>query len=171
MPKQVFNKISYERQIKLLKPSIKEFVSKPYEKVTVASLTETMKILRTDFYYYFEGKDDIYDILLKDLYGIGKEVSANPTIEDAMVGLFDIIVKINGTRNKTFVLDLTQNYNPQFAYYLAPKLNNQFNITDTSPEATIDAITKIYKFMSVVSLYLKLGLDKDVAVEILKKKD
>ena len=60
MPKQVFNKISEDRKAKLLKSSVKEFTRKPYDKITVSSLTDTMKILRTDFYYYFYDKLMIY---------------------------------------------------------------------------------------------------------------
>ncbi len=170
MPKQVFNRISYDRQIKLLKPAIKEFVSKPYEKITVSSLTDTMKILRTDFYYYFEGKDDIYDILLSDLYGIAKEYKADPTLDDALVALFDKIVKINGSRNKTFVLDLTENYNPQFAIYLAKRLQKQFKYGHDDDKTQVDIILKVYKFMTVVNLFRTNKIEVESARNIMLNK-
>ena len=167
MPKQVFNRISYDRQIKLLKPAIKEFISKPYEKITVSSLTDTMKILRTDFYYYFEGKDDIYDLLLSDLYGIAKERNNEPTIDDAMAGLFEKIVKINGSRNKIFVLDLTENYNPQFAIYLAKRLNKLFKIKHGGDKALVKTMLKIYKFLTVVNLYRTNRIELETARSIM----
>ena len=170
MPKQVFNKISYDRQIKLLKPAIKEFISKPYEKITVSSLTDTMKILRTDFYYYFEGKDDIYDILLSDLYGIAKDYKSDPNINDAMVALFEKIVKINSSRNKTFVLDLTENYNPQFAFYLAKRLKKLFKYKGNENSTTIEIMQKIYLFLTVVNLYRTNRLELEEARTILNNK-
>ena len=167
MPKQVFNKISYDRQIKLLKPAIKEFVTKPYEKITVSSLTDTMKILRTDFYYYFEGKDDIYDILLSDLYGLAKDYKDEPTINDAAIALFEKVVKISGSRNRQFIIDLTESYNPQFAIYLAQRLKVIFNCKCEGEKPLVKIMMKIYKFMTVVNLYKTGRLNLDVAREII----
>ena len=84
MPKSVFYKISRDRKLKLLKPAIKEFVSKSYNKITVSSLTETMRILRTDFYYYFNDKDDIYSVLIHEFYKYVVSIKSDANFQEAL---------------------------------------------------------------------------------------
>ena len=57
MPKDVYYKINESKRNKLVKSAFEAFSKDTYENLTVSEITQTMKILRTDFYYYFKDKD------------------------------------------------------------------------------------------------------------------
>lgn len=167
MPKQVFYKINEDRRHKLLKPALVEFVTKPYDKVTVLSLTTTMDILRTDFYYYFSDKEDIYGAILEDLKTLVSKGHENLTAGEAITVLFDKVLEIKGARNRQFTLDITENYHPQFAYEGAKRLLQMFPCNCDPEKAQVKTMIKIYRFMTVTNQYLKGSLSKEKAIEIM----
>ena len=169
MPKQVFNKISEDRKVKLLKSSIKEFTKRPYDKITVASLTDTMKILRTDFYYYFYDKEDIYQALIDRFEKIVHKIKSDATIKDALNILFEKTAKLEGTRNKQYLIDITDNYHPQFAYELVERLNKIFVCNCTGDKPKAKHLLIIYRFMSLVNLYAKKEISFETAKELLNE--
>ena len=167
MPKQVFYKISKDRQLKLLKPAIKEFIKKPYDKITVQSLTTTMKILRTDFYYYFLDKDDIYTGLLDDFYNTVSEVNKNATIQEALEILFEKIIENESPRFRQYIIELTDSYNPAFAIELIERLKVMFKNDGDGEVALVKARMKIYRFLTVLNLYEKNEISLDNAKELI----
>ena len=171
MPKSVFYKISHDRKNKLIKPAVKEFVSKPYNKITVSSLTDTMRILRTDFYYYFSDKDDIYDAILEDFYNSIIKEKSDATFQDALKIFFEKVVEIDSSRLKQYVIDITENYHPQFAVELSKRMRKLFKCNCDGDKPQVKVMTKIYRFMTVVNLYLKGCWSVQSAREILDTKD
>lgn len=166
MPKSVFYKISKERQHKLLKPAIKEFVSKPYEKITVLSLTDTMNILRTDFYYYFKDKEDIYSALLDEFQSYSEG-----NLKSALFNLFKAVRNIKGARNKQFIIDLTENYNPQFAKELAKRFQVLYPCGCNPIKKHVKVRNLIYKFMTVTNMYFKGEIVEEEAFALLDPED
>ncbi len=168
MPKNVFYKIPKDRQLKLLKPALKEFVMNPYEKITVSSLTETMKILRTDFYYYFTDKDDIYNYLIQEFVALIPEDAEKKCLGTGLIALFEKAASTNSPRVRQYITDLCDNYHPQFVNYLAIKAMEVFGCEDTDGLKKIKVTCKIHKFMNVLSLYKKGEIDKEKAIEAIK---
>ena len=170
MPKQVFFKISKDRREKLLKPAIKEFAKKTYNKVTVLSLTKTMKILRTDFYYYFQDKEDIYGEILNCFFNYVQSVKEDADLNDALVILFDKAASLKGLKNRQYLADISENFNPQFANELSLRLIEKYGEGCNPDKAVVKTKIKIYKFMAVLNEYIKGALSKELAVEILEHK-
>jgi len=167
MPKDVFDKIPKDRQLKLIKPAIKEFTRRSYDKINVTSLTNTMKILRTDFYYYFLDKDDLYDKLLdifKDLINYNERM----TFKEARINLFREITLISSSRTKTFIEDITETYEPMFTIELSERIIEMFDCSNVSyKELTIRCM--ILEFMTLINSFLKGDLKENEVFDILNK--
>jgi len=168
MPKEVYYKISKERQIKLVKSSLKEFLKKPYNKITVQSLTDTMKILRTDFYYYFSDKEDIYTLILDDFHKYVISVDKDANFQRALEILFDkLVVFSKTTRNRQYLIDLTEDFHPQFAKELVVRIRKAFNCQCEGDKPQAKVMVKIYKFITIVNLYCKNELSLESAKEMI----
>ena len=66
MPSQRFYRLSEEKRALIWKASMKEFISAPYEKVSINKITRDAGISRGSFYTYFEDKKDLLSFLLED---------------------------------------------------------------------------------------------------------
>lgn len=66
MPSQRFYRLPEEKQALIWKASMKEFISVPYEKVSINKIIRDAGISRGSFYTYFEDKKDLLSFLLED---------------------------------------------------------------------------------------------------------
>lgn len=66
MPSERFYRLSEEKQSLIWKASMKEFISEPYEKVSINKIIRSAGISRGSFYTYFEDKRDLLSFLLED---------------------------------------------------------------------------------------------------------
>ncbi len=66
MPSQRFYRLPEEKQAIIWKASMKEFISVPYEKVSINKIIRDAGISRGSFYTYFEDKKDLLSFLLED---------------------------------------------------------------------------------------------------------
>ena len=66
MPSQRFYRLSEEKRALIWKASMKEFISAPYEKVSINKITRDAGISRGSFYTYFEDKKDVLSFLLEN---------------------------------------------------------------------------------------------------------
>ncbi len=163
MPKAVYDKISEERKHKLLKPALKELLSKPFEKVTVLSLTDRMHILRTDFYYYFQDKFDLYDAIKAHIF---KGVEAN-----GLVSLLKEIFKKHiacpkSYKRKLELIDLTSDYDPRSLELFGETILEKCSI-EPSVENCLAVKLALFKFMNISNLYLNGKIDRIKAEELL----
>lgn len=170
MPKSVFYKISKDRQMKLLKPAVVEFTKKNYEKVTVLSLTDTMKILRTDFYYYFQDKEDVYNYLMEEFKIKIVEKAPEHNLPSAFTTLFLTLTSMRGPRNRQYLIDLTENYNPQFAHEFASRLAEIYPCGCNPNKKHAKVMGMIYNLMTVTNMYLKGDLEQEMALELISGK-
>ena len=166
MPKIVYEKISQERKIKLLRPALKEFLNRPFEKVTVLSLSSRMKILRTDFYYYFKDKFDIFDAL-KEVLLRGVEEGC-PFKQCAQI--FDNqVLKLKGPKARNYALDLVGYYDPRGLDVFADMLSERCACDASDVEKHEHAKEAVFRLLNVTELYLSGKVDKALAHELLEK--
>lgn len=66
MPSQRFYRLPEEKQALICKASMKEFISVPYEKISINKIIREAGISRGSFYTYFEDKEDLLSFLLED---------------------------------------------------------------------------------------------------------
>ena len=113
MPKQVFYKIKKEKQLDLLRPAAWHFLSTPYENISITNLTEKMGVLRTDFYYYFNDKDDIFDEIVKIFDGMIKSVKSDAKVCDCLEIVLDKVLNVKGIKNRKWIANITSDVHPQ----------------------------------------------------------
>lgn len=81
MPTILFQHLAEEKKEKIIKASMKEFSSCPYENASINAIIKDADISRGSFYQYFNGKEDLY------LYILDRGLNAayvifSPIIED-----------------------------------------------------------------------------------------
>lgn len=78
MPKEMFYKISKEKQENFINAAIDEFTSKSFEKTSVNSIVKKAKISRGSFYNYFEDIEELFNFIFervkKDRFAFANEI-------------------------------------------------------------------------------------------------
>lgn len=166
MPKQVFYKISESRREKLIRPAIVEFTRRPFEKITVLSLSERMKILRTDFYYYFQDKEDIFSAVSERIDGIIRSAGQPECPGSALAILFNYLISLKGSKNSQYLLDLADNFTPLALEKIADELIRLYG-NDNSECKRIKVQGKIAVFFRVLSEFKKGNLELEDARKLL----
>lgn len=67
MPKQMFYNISKEKQEHIIDVAKKLFTTKPYDQISVSLIMREAGITRGSFYHYFNGLDDVFNLLFDQL--------------------------------------------------------------------------------------------------------
>lgn len=67
MPKDMFYKISKEKQTMFIDVAIDEFTSKSFEKVSVNTIIKKANISRGSFYNYFSDLEELFNYILKEV--------------------------------------------------------------------------------------------------------
>ena len=68
MPKETFLKLPEEKKQKIIKAAKKEFERVPIEEVSIKNIVENAEIARGSFYQYFESKEDLLRIYIKQTF-------------------------------------------------------------------------------------------------------
>lgn len=71
MPTEAFYKLPPDKRRAILNAAEQEFSAHSYDKVSVFKIARNAEISRSGFYYYFSGKEDIYQFIL---YGLRDEL-------------------------------------------------------------------------------------------------
>lgn len=66
MPKSTFFKISKEKQYRIMEAASNEFMTVPYSQVSINKIIKNADIPRGSFYQYFEGKEDLFELLVHE---------------------------------------------------------------------------------------------------------
>lgn len=162
MPKAVYDKISEDRKYKLLKPALKELLSKPFEKVTVLSLTTRMNILRTDFYYYFQDKYDLYDAIKGHIFKGVESKELMPLVKE----LFEKFASPKSYKKRLELIDLTSDYDQRSLELFGDTILERCAM-EKSIENKLTVKVALFKLMDVSNLYLSGKVDKAKALELL----
>lgn len=67
MPKKAFWNLSEETRNELIEKTMRLYASHPYEDVTLAMILETLSIHPTTFYRYFDDKDELFCVILRNI--------------------------------------------------------------------------------------------------------
>ncbi|MCR5741174.1 MAG: TetR/AcrR family transcriptional regulator [Gammaproteobacteria bacterium] len=169
MPKDVFYKINDEKKNRLVKPALKAFLEDEYDNLTVSSITQTMNILRTDFYYYFKDKDDVFEavkyVLVSRINGVSKPNNAYEAIDNLFTSLFGS----KRLKNKAYYIDLGVNYKPHSLFTFAKLLLNEYSNEEYNEIDEIKVATKLHLFMMLMVKTIKDPSKAEESFEILSK--
>ena len=72
---------------------------------------------------------------------------------------------------RQYIIDVTENYNPQFAIELTKRIRNIFKCNCDGDKPQVKIMVKIYRFMTIVNLYEKGNLSVQSARELLDTKE
>ena len=67
MPTEAFYKLQPDKKRVILDAAEQEFSAHSYDKVSVFNIARNAGMSRSGFYYYFSGKEDIYQLILFEL--------------------------------------------------------------------------------------------------------
>ena len=169
MPKDVFYKIDDEKRKRITKSALVAFTKDDYESLTVSSITDVMNILRTDFYYYFKDKDDVF-IAIKGLLKSLIERNGAPKDEnEALLSLFSSIFSQKRPKNRSYYLDLALNYNPNSIETFAKFLLEEYGNKNYSEKELILLKAKLHLFMILMVRSLKDNSKVEESKEMLAK--
>ncbi|MCB6993705.1 TetR/AcrR family transcriptional regulator [bacterium 210820-DFI.6.37] len=117
MPNEAFFHLEEQKKQILLKSAISEFSSLPYEKVSIFKIAQNAGISRTSFYYYFKGKEDIYQYLLKQIRdSFIKELEKESKKYDIFAfgrKIFFFIASLKGTESDAFFRQVISDMKPE----------------------------------------------------------
>lgn len=116
MPTQHFYSLNKEKQEIIVNSGKKEFSSVNYEHASINKIIKDARISRGAFYYYFNGKDDLYLYLLENFItkfetdmNIDKN---NDHIFTVITKLFEYFISNKNTDNCSFVSKIIENMKP-----------------------------------------------------------
>ena len=107
MPTEAFYKLPPDKKRVILDAAEQEFSAHSYDKVSVFNIARNAGMSRSGFYYYFSGKEDIYQLILfelrDELFGVidrsGKQYDLFAFFEAA----FSRIAAYKGTKREKLI--------------------------------------------------------------------
>ena len=67
MPKDTFYNLNEEKKKKIFDAAVKEFAARRFSDASINQIIKTAEIPRGSFYQYFDGKEDIYLYVIKEM--------------------------------------------------------------------------------------------------------
>ena len=93
MPKEMFQKISKEKQETFINAAIDEFTTKSFENTSVNSIVKKAKISRGSFYNYFEDIEELFNYIFEKVKN-ERFIYANHILKDCNKDYFVFIKKL-----------------------------------------------------------------------------
>lgn len=106
MPKQTFFNLQQEKQEKILRSAIGEFISKGYENGNVGDIAKKAGVAKGSMYQYFEDKKELFlytvqwatDVLVKKYYKLIKPEKSSSIFEFLFSNARDIMIQMREER-------------------------------------------------------------------------
>lgn len=106
MPKQTFFNLQQEKQEKILRSAIGEFISKGYENGNVGDIAKKAGVAKGSMYQYFEDKKELFlytvqwatDVLVKKYYKLIKPEKSSSIFEFLYSNARDIMIQMREER-------------------------------------------------------------------------
>ena len=176
MPKDTFYNLNEEKKKKIFDAAVKEFAARRFSDASINQIIKTAKIPRGSFYQYFDGKEDLYLYVIKEMSKDKWGALQRAGVEDIEKDFFSTI------REKVVALFELGKGNPDYAQIalLQEMDDNQFirklrgdstkrwkEIIERDKErglikSEIDADVMIDMFYNFVLLnYYQVGLDEE----------
>lgn len=169
MPKEVFYKIDEEKRKRITKSALVAFTRDDYDSLTVSSITDVMNILRTDFYYYFKDKDDVFLAIKSFLKNIIEKNGTPKDENEALMFLFSTIFSQKRPKNRSYYLELALNYNPNAVETFAKFLLEEYGNKNYSEKELILLKAKLHLFAILMVRSLKDNSTVEESKEMLAK--
>lgn len=191
MAKETFYNLKYEKRKRIFESAVQEFASRKFSEASLNQIVKDAKIPWDSFYQYFDGKEDLYLYVRKEMSKDKWDTLEQAGVNDMDADFFDII------REKIVDLFKLGKRNPKYAQIaiLQEMDDNKFtrnlrgnstkqwkNIIERDKERglikpEIDADVMIDMFYNFVLLnYYQVGLDEekymialDNAIKIIKE--
>ncbi|MEN6348668.1 MAG: TetR/AcrR family transcriptional regulator [Syntrophomonas sp.] len=93
MPKDTFNNLGREKQLKIFDAAVKEFSSKRFSEASINQIIKTAEIPRGSFYQYFENKEDIYLYMMERIGEEKREIARHSDDIDKDADFFEICLQ------------------------------------------------------------------------------
>lgn len=153
---------------KALENSLKKLLKeKPFDKITIADLTEDCGISRMAFYYHFQ---DIYDlaewVCIEDGKQALKDKKTYDTWQEGMTQVFEAVIE-----NKPFIMNIyhsvskekIENYLYKLSYQLIADVVEEKCVGDNIPEEDKQFIADFYKygFVGIMLNWIDRGMKED----------
>ena len=165
MPKDVYYKINEAKQIKLVRSALTAFTKDSYENLTVSDITKTMDILRTDFYYYFKDKADVFEAVKEFLVSTISFMGEPKDALSAVDYLVSYIFSLKKTKNRQFYLTISSEYNPNSVYTFKDFFVEKYGIAKKQDEYKL--VAKIHLALALTLAVYTSKLERTEALEIL----
>jgi probable dihydroxyacetone kinase regulator len=153
---------------KALENSLKKLLKeKPFDKITIADITEDCGISRMAFYYHFQ---DIYDlaewVCIEDGKQALKDKKTYDTWQEGMSQVFEAVIE-----NKPFIMNIyhsvskekIENYLYKLSYQLIADVVEEKCVGDNIPEEDKQFIADFYKygFVGIMLNWIDRGMKED----------
>ena len=153
---------------KALENSLKKLLKeKPFDKITIADITEDCGISRMAFYYHFQ---DIYDlaewVCIEDGKQALKDKKTYDTWQEGMSQVFEAVIE-----NKPFIMNIyhsvskekIENYLYKLSYQLIDDVVEEKCVGDNIPEEGKQFIADFYKygFVGIMLNWIDRGMKED----------
>ena len=153
---------------KALENSLKKLLKeKPFDKITIADITEDCGISRMAFYYHFQ---DIYDlaewVCIEDGKQALKDKKTYDTWQEGMSQVFEAVIE-----NKPFIMNIyhsvskekIENYLYKLSYQLIADVVEEKCVGDNIPEEGKQFIADFYKyaFVGIMLNWIKNDMKED----------
>src|SRR5690606_28969122 len=110
MPKETFYNLKDEKKQRIFEAAVHEFSSRKFSEASLNQIVKAAKISWGSFYQYFDGKEDIYLYVLKEISRDKWAVPKQAGVEDMDADFFDTI------REKIVALFELGKRNPDYAH-------------------------------------------------------
>ena len=170
MPKEVFYKISDQKRDKMILSAVKAFTRDDFSEMSVSRLTQEMKILRTDFYYYFKDKEDVYEPVKERFYKTIESQGVPNDSFEALNNLFYQLLFKTKYKFRTYLIDLFTFYSPLAINTFMGLMFEKYEKGEIDVYKRMELTLKFHYMADIMVKCLKKEIDKEEGYKLFNSK-
>lgn len=109
MPKETFYNLKEEKKQRIFAAAVREFAARKFSEASLNQIIKAAEIPWGSFYQYFDGKEDLYCYVIKEISRVKWDALEQAGVEDMGADFFDTI------RRKIVALFALGKRNPDYA--------------------------------------------------------
>lgn len=132
MPKQTFFNLPEDKKKKIINAARKEFSRVPIYEASISNIIKDANIPRGSFYQYFENKEDIFFLVLKDFRNMNERkfkkflMDTNGDLIEAFILLYEQLLQFfTNEEDRNFFKNAFLNMNHRIEQNIAPWLRKE----------------------------------------------
>lgn len=132
MPKQTFFNLPEDKKKKIINAARKEFSRVPIYEASISNIIKNANIPRGSFYQYFENKEDIFFLVLKDFRDMNERkfkkflMDTNGDLIEAFILLYEQLLQFfTNEEDRNFFKNAFLNMNHRIEQNIAPWLRKE----------------------------------------------